>query len=51
MSHGERHALDQIADELRPALHDYLRGDRGVEADVGEIKSTGRKRLERDTSI
>jgi putative addiction module CopG family antidote len=43
----EREAeLDDIADELRPALHDYLRGDRGVEIDVEEIKAAGRKRLE-----
>ena len=38
--------LDDIADELRPALHDYLNGDRGVEIDVEEIKAAGRKRLE-----
>jgi len=24
MSHGDRHALDHVADELRPALHDCL---------------------------
>jgi putative addiction module CopG family antidote len=36
----EREAqLDEIADELRPALHDYLHGDRGVEIDVEEIKA------------
>jgi putative addiction module CopG family antidote len=43
----EREAeLDEIADDLRPALHDYLRGDRGVEVDVEAIKAAGRKRLE-----
>jgi putative addiction module CopG family antidote len=43
----EREAeLDDIADELRPALQDYLRGDRGVEVDMEEIKAAGRKRLE-----
>jgi putative addiction module CopG family antidote len=38
--------LDRIADALRPAMQDYLRGDRGTEVNIEEIKATGRKRLE-----
>jgi putative addiction module CopG family antidote len=48
----EREAeLDDIADELRPALQDYLRGDRGVEVDMEEIKAAGRKRLEQSQDL
>jgi putative addiction module CopG family antidote len=36
-------ALDDIADELRPALDDYLRGDRGVEVDMADIKAAGER--------
>jgi putative addiction module CopG family antidote len=39
-------ALDDLADELRPAFQDYLRGDRGVAVDMAEIKAAGRQRLE-----
>jgi putative addiction module CopG family antidote len=28
--------LDRVADALRPALHDYLHGDRGEEVDIDE---------------
>lgn len=44
-------ALDDIADELRPALHDYLHGDRGVEVDMNDIKVAGRKRLEQSADL
>jgi hypothetical protein len=44
-------ALDDIADELRPALDDYLRGDRGVEVDMQDIKAAGRKRLEQSRDL
>ena len=37
--------LDHIADELRPALHDYLGGDRGAELDIEAMKAAGRNRL------
>ena len=37
--------LDRIADALRPAMQDYLRGDRGVVVDIEDIKAAGRKRF------
>ncbi|MDH3598737.1 MAG: type II toxin-antitoxin system ParD family antitoxin [Candidatus Tectomicrobia bacterium] len=37
--------LDRIAEQLRPAIQDYLDGDRGVELDPDAIKAQGRKRL------
>jgi putative addiction module CopG family antidote len=37
--------LDRIADALRPAMQDYLRGDRGVAVDIEDIKAAGRKRV------
>ena len=37
--------LDEIVDALRPAVDDYLRGDRGAELDLDAIKVAGRKRL------
>ena len=37
--------LDAIADELRPATEDFLRGDRGEEVDIEAIKAEGRKQL------
>jgi putative addiction module CopG family antidote len=44
-------ALDDIVDELRPALDDYLRGDRGVEVDMADIKAAGRTRLEQSRDL
>jgi putative addiction module CopG family antidote len=37
--------LDRVADALRPALQDYLRGDRGEEVDIDAIKAAGRAHL------
>lgn len=37
--------LDDIAADLRPAVEEYLRGDRGEEVDIEAIKTAGRKRL------
>jgi putative addiction module CopG family antidote len=37
--------LDRVADALRPALQDYLCGDRGEEVDIDAIKAAGRERL------
>ena len=37
--------LGRVADALRPALDDYLRGDRGEEVDIEAIKAAGRERL------
>ena len=37
--------LDRVADALRPALQDYLRGDRGEEVDIDALKTAGRERL------
>jgi putative addiction module CopG family antidote len=44
-------ALDHIADALRPALQDYLRGERGAEVDMAAIKAAGRKRLEQSPDV
>jgi putative addiction module CopG family antidote len=43
--------LNDIADELRLALHDYLRGDRGVEVDMEDVKAAGRKRLDQSRDL
>lgn len=37
--------LDRIAAALRPAMQDYLRGDRGVAVDMEDIKAAGRQQL------
>ena len=33
--------LDCIADALRPAMQDYLRGDRGTGVDIEDLKVNG----------
>jgi putative addiction module CopG family antidote len=42
-------ALDRLADELRPAMQDYLQGDRGETVDIEAIKTAGRRRLADDS--
>jgi hypothetical protein len=37
--------LARVADALRPALYDYLRGDRGEEVAIDAIKAAGCQRL------
>lgn len=44
MREHEEPNLDVIAAALRPAVEDYLRGDRGAEMDLEAIKTKGRAR-------
>ena len=42
----EREAeLDQVAEELRPAVTDYLKGNHGTEIKLDVLKARGRQRL------
>ena len=45
MHEREEPNLDVITAALRPAVEDYLRGDRGAEIDLEMIKIRGRDRL------
>ena len=43
--------LDRVAEALRPALQDYLHGDRGEEVDIDAIKAAGRQRLAQSSGL
>ena len=45
MLQAHEQELDRLAEDLRPAVQDYLDGDRGAQLDTDAIKAEGRKRL------
>ena len=44
-------ALDRVADALRPALQDYLGGDRGEDMDFDDLKVAVRDRLAHSSGL